>query len=377
VSDFLTFADTEEQAMLRDTLRRYLAANCPPALVRDVLEGRQSYGQRLWRDLAAMQCLGAAIPESYGGAGLGAVEATIVAEELGRVLAPLPILSTVTLFADLVMRAGSDAQKRTWLPQIAEGGVIATLADLELNPKGRPQAPCAFVRGGKLYGRKDLVADAGIADVALVLARESETDTNTLSLFVTSLKDVERRAIETIDPTKPYGRLQFDGAAVARLGAAGEAGRLLADCRTRAAVMVAFEQIGGAERVLERACDYARGRYAFGRPIGSFQAVKQLLADMYVSLRIAKANAAFAAFALAREAADLRVAAARAHFSATRAFRHCAADAIQVHGGAGFMWEVDMHLYFRRAELLAQCLGGPNLWARNLISAKTPGSMHV
>ena len=210
-----------------------------------------------------------------------------------------------------------------------------------------------------------------IADRTIVLARQDGDEAPSLHLVRTDDAAVVRTALETIDPTRPYGRVVFDGALAEPLGPAGSGQALLSDAIERAAVFVAFEQVGGAQRALELACYYARGRMAFGRPIGSFQAVKQLLADMYVSLEIARANALRAAWAMVAAPDEARLAAVRAHVSATHAFRHCAADNIQVHGGSGFMWEVDAHLFYRRAQTLAQCLGGASAWERKLVHALT------
>ena len=374
MSGFLGFALTEEQVALQQTLRRYLADACTPHRVRDVLEGRAPYADDVWNGLAALGVLGVAIPEEYEGAGLGVVELCVLAEECGRVLAPIPSCSTLYLFSELIKLAGSAEQKRAHLTAVAHGRTLGTLAHLELSTDKRPQAPQAYVDAGRLYGEKHLVADAMIAGVYLVLAREGR-GAGSISLFAVDATDehITKNPVDTIDPTRRYGRLRLDGARAERLGAIGAGAALIEAAIKRAAVFVAFEQIGGAERALELAVQYARTRYAFGRPIGSFQAVKQLLADMYVSLQIARANALYAAWALETRAPDCNLAAARAHFSATRAFRHCAADCIQVHGGAGFMWDVDVHLFFRRAELLAQCLGGASHWAERLAKSLKAG----
>lgn len=367
MSGFLNFELSQEQAAFQQTLRRFFADRCPPERVRDVLEGRAAYADDVWHGLAALGALGVSIPQAYGGADLGAVELCVLAEECGRVLAPVPTYSTLYLFGELVRLAGTPEQKRVYLNAIARGDRIGALAHTELSQAKRPQALQTFVEDGRLHGEKHVVADALIAGSFLVLAREGR-GAGSISLFLADANEgrIARTPVDTIDPTRGYGRVRFDGASAERLGAIGAGAALIEAAVKRAAVFVAFEQIGGAERALELAVNYARTRYAFGRPIGSFQAVKQLLADMYVSLQIARANARYAAWAIETRAPDWALAAARAHFSATHAFRHCAADCIQVHGGAGFMWDVDAHLYFRRAELLAQCLGGPSHWAGRL-----------
>jgi alkylation response protein AidB-like acyl-CoA dehydrogenase len=258
------------------------------------------------------------------------------------------------------------------LPDFCAGRLIGSLAALELTPDSSPRAIRTFVRGGKIIGEKSLVADARIADWLVVTARDGGPAAAQVSLFLVPASDggvdIDSRA--TIDPTRPYGRISFDGARAERLGPIGEGEGLLEQVRDRAAVFVACEQVGGARQALERACAYARERMAFGRPIGSFQAVKQLLADMFVSLSIAEANVEYAIWGQATAAPDASLAAARAHVSATRAFRHCSADAIQVHGGAGFMWEVDAHLFYRRSQLLGACLGGLPQWEQRQIRTR-------
>lgn len=377
MSGFLSFALTDEQVALQETLRRFLANACTMQRVRDVLEGRTAYAADVWSGLASLGALGVTIPEEYDGAGLGVTELCLLAQECGRALAPIPSFSTLYQFGELVKLGGSPEQKRAHLCAVAQGRRIGSLAHIELGSNARAQPPQAYVEAGRLYGEKHLVADALIADRFLALAREGR-GAGSISLFVVDAADgqLAKTPVDTIDPTRRYGRLVFEGAHADRLGAVGAGPALIEAACKSAALFVAFEQIGGAERALELAAEYARTRYAFGRPIGSFQAVKQLLADMYVSLQIARANALYAAWASETRASDRALAAARAHFSATHAFRHCAADCIQVHGGAGFMWEVDVHLFFRRAELLAQCLGGPSVWAGRLMQAVKDGRAH-
>lgn len=373
MSGFFGFEFSEEQNLLRESLRRFLADACPSSLVRETLEGRQAFGATLWSGLAKMGCIGAAIPEQYGGSGLGPVEICVIAEELGRVLAPIPSLSTIYLFAEIVKAAGNDEQKALLLPDIARGQAIGTLAAIEMDPKGRKVPTASEVRAGKLYGRKHLVPDGMIADHAIVVAREGERDE---SLFLVDLHQdgVVRRPLSTIDPTRGHARIEFDGAAALPIGAVGNGSTIISEAMARAAVFVSFEQIGGAEQALVSACDYARQRFAFGRPIGSFQAVKILLADMHVSLVIARANALRAIWALADVAGEAEWAAARAHLSASAAFGHVAADTIQVHGGTGFMWDSDPHLFYRRAEALGQSLGGARHWERILIEGRRSGA---
>jgi alkylation response protein AidB-like acyl-CoA dehydrogenase len=369
VSGFLGFDYSDEQRQFQETVRRFLEDRCPPSLVRDVLDGRATHAADLWKGLAEIGCLGAAIPEAFGGVGLGPVEQGLIAHELGRVLAPVPIMSTVYLAAELVKAAGTPTQKAGLLGAIARGEMIAAVADLELDAAGRKQATTTHVTGGRLHGAKPLVADGLIADQLLVLARPEDGGPDDLALYLVPGDDaaVTGAEVATIDPTRRYARLDFHGAVAEPLGGPNQGRALLEAAHDRAAIYIACEQVGGAERALEIACAYARERHAFGRPIGSFQAVKQLLADMYVSLAIARANVKRAVWALDTDAPELKAAAARAYLSASHAFRHCGADTIQVHGGAGFVWDSQPHLFYRRAQLLSRALGAPAVWEQRLI----------
>lgn len=367
MSNFLKFEFSEEQELLRDTIRKYLVAECTPALVREVLDGKKPYAEELWKGLAEMGCLGAAIAEEDGGVGFGYLELCIIAEELGRVLAPVPSISSLYLFAEIVKRHGTAEQKSGTLAALSSGDLIGTLAHIELDDKGRKKLVKATFREGKISGRKTLVDAGAIASKFLVLA----DDEDALSLFLVDADQsaVSVKTVESIDPTRRYAHVQFDNAEAELIGQSGEGQRIVEEAINRSAMFNAFEQIGGAERALELACEYAQERIAFGRPIGSFQAVKQLLADMYVSLSIGRANSHYAAWALDCQNGDADAASARAQLSAAKAFRHCAQDNIQVHGGTGFMWDSDSHLFYRRAQHLALALAPKSHWEKLLVSS--------
>jgi acyl-CoA dehydrogenase len=366
----MDFEFSDEQKQLGAEARRFLQAKCPPAAVRAILEGPQAYDKDLWRGLGEMGFLGVVVPEQYGGLGLGYLELCVVAEELGRVLAPVPFSSSVFLATEFLLAAGSEAQKQAWLPKLASGAAIGCLALAEgvgpLSPKAI-QLSCA---GGRLNGTKLVVADGDIADVAVVAARTAPgSDARGVSLFLVDLNGpgVSREAVDTIDPTRSHATLTFKDAPGEPLGAAGDGWRLGGEVFDRAAVLIAFEQIGGADRALEMARDYALERMAFGRPIGSFQAIKHMLADMYVSAALARSNGYYGAWALSSGAAELPEAAASARVAATQAFQHCARNNIQVHGGMGFTWAFDCHLFYRRSNLLALNLGSLSQWQDALI----------
>ncbi|MEZ5659615.1 MAG: acyl-CoA dehydrogenase family protein [Burkholderiaceae bacterium] len=375
----MEFDFSAEQKQLKNEARRFLADRCGRDAVRAVLDGPASTDRALWRRLGELGFLGAAIPEEYGGIGAGYLEACVLAEELGRAVAPVPYASSIALAAECLMLAGSEQQKRRWLPLLASGAAIGKLAGIDGPGPHAFTLPATSVRAGGrglvVDGRKLPVADGDIADFALVPVRD---DAGALSLTLIELGDpgVTRRTLESIDPTRSQAELVFADVAAEPLGAAGEGGRILERVFDRAAVLIAFEQLGGAERALEMARDYAQERFAFGRPIGSLQAVKHMLADMYVSATLARSNCYYGAWALSTNATELAQAAATARVSATQAYQHCARNNIQVHGGMGFTWEFDCHLYYRRSNLLAAVLGPLSHWedrlVQCLVDARTP-----
>jgi alkylation response protein AidB-like acyl-CoA dehydrogenase len=266
--------------------------------------------------------------------------------------------------------AGSDAQKRKWLPAIASGEAIGTLALFEGKGNPSPQNVKLQAAGGTLNGVKKPVPDGAIADFAIVAARTGSSGRDLdISLFLVDMKagGVEAKALTNIDPSRGQAELTFKNCKAEPLGAAGEGWSILTQVLDHAAVLMAFEQVGGADRALEMGRDYALDRIAFGRPIGSFQAVKHMLADMYVSATLARSNCYYGAWALSTNAGELPEAAAAARISATQAFQHCAKNNIQVHGGMGFTWEFDCHMYYRRANATALGLGSLSYWEDALI----------
>lgn len=366
----MNFDFSDEQKQLRDEARRYLAEKCPPKAVRAVLEGSAPYDRELWQGLAGMGFLGVAIPEQYGGTGAGYLELCVIAEEIGRALAPVPFASTVYLAAEALLLAGSEAQKQRWLPRIAAGQAIGTLALFEGVGNPSPQAVRTMLRQGRLDGRKLPVPDGGIADFAIVAARTGNSGReDDIALCLVDLKadGVAVTSLKSIDGAHDQAEILFNSAAAEALGAPDEGWSILMRLLDRAAVLTAFEQIGGADRALEMGRDYALDRIAFGRPIGSFQAIKHMLADMYVSATLARSNSYYGAWALSTDAPELPEAAAAARVSTTQAFQHCAKNNIQVHGGMGFTWEFDCHLYYRRANALALVLGSQSYWEDRLI----------
>lgn len=366
----MNFDFSDDQKQLRDQARKFLAEKCSPKAVRIVLDGKAPYDKELWKGLAEMGFLGVAIPEEFGGAGAGHLELCVIAEEMGRANAPVPFSSTVYLAAEALLIAGSEAQKKKWLPAIASGEAIGTLALFEGKGNPSPKNVKLTAANGVLNGVKKPVADGAIADFAVVAARTGSSGRDCdISLFLIDLKasGAEVKSLTSLDPTRGQAELTFKDCKAELLGAAGEGWSILTEVLDRAAVLCAFEQVGGADRALEMGRDYALDRIAFGRQIGSFQAVKHMLADMYVSATLARSNSYYGAWALSTDAAELPEAAAAARISATQAFQHCAKNNIQVHGGMGFTWEFDCHMYYRRANATALGLGSLSYWEDQLI----------
>jgi acyl-CoA dehydrogenase len=370
----MNFDFSDDQKALAEQARKFLEKECPSSAVRAVLEGGLTHDARLWQGVADMGFLGVVVPEQYGGLGSSYLDLCVIAEEMGRALAPVPFSSSVYLATEFLLEAGSEAQKALWLPRLVTGQAIGTLALAEGAGPITPGAIqlAARQRAGqiRLSGHKTAVPDGGIADFAVVVARSSAGRTaDGISLYLVDLSQdsITRSPVSTIDPTRAHARIDFNGASAEALGAPGQGGALLSRVLDRAAVLMAFEQIGGADRALGMGRDYAQDRMAFGRPIGSFQAIKHMLADMYVSATLARSNAYYGAWALSTGAAELPVAAATARVSATQAFQHCARNNIQVHGGVGFTWAFDCHLFYRRANLLALSLGSQSQWEDALV----------
>ena len=363
----MNFDFSDDQKFLKSEARKFLEANSPTTRVRKVLDDEaKPYDEALWKAVAEQGWLGAAIPESHGGLGLGHLELCVIAEELGRVVAPIPFASTVYMLAEAVMLAGSEAQKAELLPKIAAGEVIGALATSEGPGPITAGGINATVSDGKLSGAKVPVTDGDIATVGLVLAKEGGKP----GLFLVDLTGagVTREPVKTLDPTRDAAKLTFAGAKAERLGAAGEGLALLEQILDRAAVLISFEQCGGADRCLEMAKDYALERYAFGRVIASYQAIKHKLADMYVKNELARSNAYYGAWALNTGASELPVAASAARIAGSEAFWFASKENIQTHGGIGLTWEMDCHLYYRRSRQLSLVAGAPRVWKECLVS---------
>ncbi len=365
----MNFDFSEEQYLLRDQAKKFLNDRAPPAAVRAVLEDdATSHDHGLWQDMARLGWVGTTIPEEYGGAGLNGEDLCVIAEELGRTLAPTPFSSSVYLATEALLMAGSELQKQDYLPDLAAGARIGCMAVAEGIGVAHATSIQTSVNDVVMTGKKLPVADGDAADFAIVLAKQGAV--GDLSLFLVDLDGdgVHRTPVEMIDPTRSHAEITFEGAAAEPLGAPGDGWSLTQAIFDRAAIPMAFEQVGGAQACLDMATEYAKNRFAFGRAIGSFQAIKHKLADIYVATELARANAYYGAWALANDAPDLPTAAAAARVAAGEAYNLAARENIQTHGGMGFTWEFDCHMYYRRAKLLSLALGGERRWKDRLVS---------
>lgn len=363
----MNFDFSEDQKMLRQQAQNFLRDKSPTTVARNILEGDESYDKNLWQSIVDMGWTATTIPEEYGGLGLGSLELCVMAEELGRCLAPTPFSSTVYLATDAILMAGSEETKQHWLPKLAAGEAIGTFA-LSEGPKAATQKNIAVtVNNGKISGVKSPVTDGDSADFVIVVAK----DDGLLSWYIVDLtgEGVSCRNVKSVDPTRSQTHVTFDNAPAQLLGTAGQGWALTQKLYNRAAVLFAFEQVGGSLAALDEAIDYAKNRYAFGRSIASFQAIKHKLADMYVAATLARSNCYYGAWALSVDAKELPCAAAAARISATDAYHECAKENIQTHGGMGYTWEFDCHLYYRRARALAVNIGNKWQWEDKLITA--------
>lgn len=368
----MNFDFSDDQKILKDQARKFLTDKCSRQVVRSVLDNSENqYSEELWQEVVNMGWTATAIPEEYGGLGLGMLELCVIAEELGRSLAPIPFSSSIYIFAEFLKAYGSEEQKQQYLPKIASGELIGSFAFPETKGTPRINNINSKVENNKLSGKKLPVNDGQVADILIVAANsDNNQNHNSLSLYIveTNQDGVSKKLLDTLDPTRPSSEVNFKDADCMSLGEKGEGWTMIQNILNRAAILFAFEQVGGAQVALDEAKKYSIERYAFGKPIGSFQALKHKMADMYVKNELAKSNAYYGAWALSTDSMELPVAAAGARVSATEAFHYASKENIQIHGGVGFTWEYDCHLFYRRSKLLSLNLGSIRKWKENLIS---------
>ena len=368
----MNFAFTEEQEELRRSVRRFLEDKSPMTEVRRLMETTEGFDRSVWDQMAGQLGLQAlAIPEEYGGAGFGYVELTVVLEEMGAALLCAPFFATVALAANALLSSGDEAAKKDLLPGIASGSTIATLAFTEDSGRWDIEslslAATDTGEGWRLDGDKMFVIDGHNADLLLVAARSA----NGVSLFAVEAQapGVTRTALSTMDQTRKQSRVEFASTPARLVGEEGAAAPVLSRTLDLAAVALAAEQVGGAQRCLDMAVDYAKTRIQFGRPIGSFQAIKHKCADMLLEVESAKSAAYYAGWAAAESSEELPVVASLAKSYCSEAYFHAAAENIQIHGGIGFTWEHDAHLYFKRAKSSELLLGDPT-YHRELLAQR-------
>jgi len=354
----MKFSFSNEQQEFREVLRRFLTDRVPTKEVRRLMETDAGYERDAWRKLNEELGLTAVrIPEEYGGQGFGFSEQCIVLEEMGRAVLCAPYFSTAVLAAGAILNAGTEAEKKALLPGIAGGETIATLASAEDNGRWDASgvALTATKSGGGyvLNGHKSFVIDGATADLIVVLARApGSTGEDGLSFFTVpgNAPGLTRRALKVMDPTRKMARLEFTDTPATLLGTEGAAAAPFAKTMTEAVVCLANEMVGGADRLREDALVYAMMRMQFGRPIASFQSMKHKQADMLVEVELAKSAAYYAAAALDDGDDDVAATASLAKAAASDAYIQTGVHAIQIHGGIGFTWDNDTHLWFKRAK---------------------------
>ena len=367
----MNFAFSDEQEQLREFVRSFLDDKSDEAAVREQMATDQGYDEAVWGQMAEQMGLQALIiPEEYGGQGYGYVELIVVLEEMGRALLCAPYFSSVVLAANTLIHSGDEAAKAELLPQIA-GGTIATLAFTEENGKwdesGITMQATASGDGHTLDGTKMYVLDGHTADIILVAAR---TDAG-VSLFqvAADADGLTRTALATMDQTRKQARLDFAGTPATLVGEEGKGWDVLSTVLDLAAVALAAEQVGGAQMCLDMAVEYAKVRVQFGRPIGSFQAIKHKCADMLLEVESAKSAAYYAGWCAAEMNDELPSTASLAKAYCSEAYFHAAAENIQIHGGIGFTWEHPAHLYFKRAKSSELLFGDPT-YHRELLAQR-------
>ncbi|GAC1529870.1 MAG: acyl-CoA dehydrogenase family protein [Acidimicrobiales bacterium] len=368
----MNFAFSEEQEELRKSVRRFLEQKSPETEVRRQMETTEGYDTAVWEQMANQLGLqGLAIPEEFGGSGYSYVELIVVLEEMGRSLLCAPYFSTVALAANALLQSGDDAAKKEYLPGIASGEVIATLALTEDSGKwdesGIALEATKAGDGYTLTGSKNFVLDGHTANLILVAAK---TGAGT-SLFAVQgdASGLTRTPLSTMDQTRKQAKLEFSSTPAKLVGAEGQAWPVISKTLDLAAVALAAEQVGGAQKCLEMSVEYAKVRVQFGRPIGSFQAIKHKCADMLLEVESSKSAAYYAGWAAAEDSDELPVVASLAKAYCSDAYFHATAENIQIHGGIGFTWEHPAHLYFKRAKSSELYLGDPT-YHRELLAQR-------
>jgi len=368
----MNFAFSEEQEELRKTVRSFLDQKSPEAEVRRLMETDEGYDPAVWKQMGEQLGLqGLIVPEEFGGSGYSYVELGVVLEEMGRALLCAPYFSTVVLAGNALLHSGDDAAKKDYLPGIASGETIATLAFTEPSGKwdeaGITMEAMKKGDGWVLNGTKSFVLDGATASLILVAARTGKG----VSLFGVEgdASGLTRTALSTMDQTRKQAKLEFNGTPARLIGTEGDGWKTLSTVLDLAAVALAAEQVGGAQKVLDMSVEYAKVRIQFGRPIGSFQAIKHKCADMLLEVESAKSAAYYGMWCASEMNDELPSVASLAKAYCSEAYFHSAAENIQIHGGIGFTWEHPAHLYFKRAKS-SEILFGDATYHRELLAQR-------
>ena len=370
----MDFGFSEEQDMLRDSVREFLEGECPMTYVRQMMDDERGFSDEQWSKMAQLGWTGLIVPEEYGGAGLSMVDMIVLLEEMGKNVMPGPFLASAVLGGVAIDLAGDADQKQRYLPGLASGEKRATLAQVEesgrWDAEGIALGASADGDGFHLRGTKLFVHDAHNADWLIVPARTSEGSEKGVTLFVVENgKGVKTRVLATMDQTRKLCEVDLDVHvdADAVLGEVGAGWPVLERVIDRAKVALCAEMCGGAQRVLDMSVEYAKVREQFGKPIGSFQAIQHKCADMMVQVESAKSATYYAAWAVANDVEEAHLAACMAKAYCSDAYREVSGEGIQIHGGIGFTWEHDMHLYFKRAKG-SEVTFGDATWNRELVA---------
>lgn len=343
----MQFGLSESQEFLKDSARKFFAGECPSAEMRRLMETDTGYDAALWSKLTDQGYTGIIFPEEYGGVGLGKVELMLLMEEAGRALLPGPLFSTVVLAGSVLEAACTSAHKKKYLAPICRGEVRATVAILEASASWNPCDVQLSAASGKLSGEKFFVSDAAIADFIVVIARNGVfvVDSKATGLKITPMSGM--------DLTRKLYVVKFDNTPAEEIGSTANLPRAF-DIATAA---LAAELVGGMQRTLDITVEYAKTRKQFGKPIGMFQAVQHQCADMYLETESSRSAVYYAGWALEENSPDAATAVSIAKMYASDAARTVGNRGIQIHGGMGFTWENDVHLYYRRAKASETAFG--------------------
>lgn len=355
----MNFDLSDDAKTLKDAARKFLDARAGPPVARNVMNDGATHDAQLWAEVVEQGWPAARVPEAHGGLGLGADEACVLAEEIGRSLAPVPLMSTLAAIEALLI-AGTEAQQAQWLPKLASGEAVGCIAWAE-GTHSPTQMPATTLAGGKLTGTKSPVIDGLVATVAIVTVATPEGP----AMAIASLDGTTREKQDTLDLVRPSAKVTFNGTPAEALGTAADWLRLT----ERLAVLASWEALGTADAAREMTVAYAKDRVAFGQRIGRYQGVKHKLADMYIKAELARAHALHGCWAWGAGAPELAQAASAARVASLDALRFTAEEAVQLHGGIGFTWEQDCQFYYRRNRLLAASIGSRAHWSDRLVRA--------